>query len=130
MRIQGVWEFRDSILFPGYIFLEVEAADLEALQTDLELVTDYHRLLSTDGGVSVLTPQETQAVQDLCGPSHYVPTSYGIIESGRLRVSRGPLRGRESSVVKIDRHKRCAYLRAGVLGRAAVRVGLEVPIKT
>lgn len=128
MRIQGVWEFRDSVIFPGYIFLET--ADIAALQADLELITDYHRLLSTDGGVSVLSPEEVRAVEDLCGPSHYVPTSLGIIESGKLRVTQGPLKGRESTVLKIDRHKRCAYLRAGVLGRAAVRVGLEVPIKT
>ena len=130
MRIQGVWEFRDSILFPGYIFLETQAADLPALEADLGLITDYHRLLRTEGGVSVLTPDEAQAVQALCGPTHYIPTSYGTITAGQLHVSRGPLKGREHSVVKIDRHPRCAYVRAGLLGRASVRVGLEVPTKT
>lgn len=130
MRIQGVWEFRDSILFPGYIFLETQAADLPSLEADLELITGYHRLLRTEGGVSVLAPDEAQAVQALCGPSHYLPTSYGTITAGQLHVSRGPLKGREHSVVKIDRHKRCAYVRAGLLGRASVRVGLEVPTKT
>lgn len=130
MRIQGVWEFRDSILFPGYIFLETQATDLPALESDLGLITDYHRLLRTEGGVSVLTSDEAQAVQALCGPTHYIPTSYGTITAGQLHVSRGPLKGREHSVVKIDRHKRCAYVRAGLLGRASVRVGLEVPTKT
>ena len=128
MRIQGVWELRDSIIFPGYIFLET--ADLASLEADLELITDYHRLLRTEGGISVLAPDEAQAIQALCGPTHYIPTSFGTIVAGQLHVSRGPLQGREHAIVKIDRHKRCAYLRAGVLGRAAVRVGLEVPTKT
>ena len=130
MRIQGVWEFRDSILFPGYIFLETQAADLPSLEADLGLITGYHRLLRTEGGVSVLTPDEAQVIQALCGPTHYLPTSYGTITAGQLHVSHGPLKGREHSVVKIDRHKRCAYVRAGLLGRASVRVGLEVPTKT
>ncbi len=81
-------------------------------------------------GISVLAPDEAQAIQALCGPTHYIPTSFGAIVAGQLHVSRGPLQGREHAIVKIDRHKRCAYLRAGVLGRAAVRVGLEVPTKT
>lgn len=56
--------------------------------------------------------------------------SEGIIEGDRVVVTRGPLKGREASITRIDRHKRLAWVDMDVFGRSkSIRVGLEIVSK-
>ena len=53
--------------------------------------------------------------------------SEGIIENDRVVVTKGPLKGNEGLIRKIDRHKRRAYLEVGLFGRKIeTQVGLEI----
>ena len=128
LKVRGEWLYTDSILFPGYVMLATR--DLPGLQRDLRILTEYNRLLSTDHGVVPLSNEELRVVEAVAGPEHYLAVSQGVIRGDALVVTGGPLKGKEPLIQRIDRHKRCAYLTAGVLGRARVRVGLEVPVRT
>ena len=54
----------------------------------------------------------------------------GIIENDQVIITRGPLKGHEGLIKKIDRHKRKAYLEMEMFGRKLeTQVGLEVVVK-
>ena len=64
---------------------------------------------------------------------HVLRASTGVIEDGALKVQRGPLRGREADVRRIDRHKRMAYVGLGGRdgsGGFTLRAALNVPQKS
>ena len=56
--------------------------------------------------------------------------SEGVIEGDCVMVIRGPLKGHEARITRIDRHKRLAWVDMDMLGRhKAIRVGLEIVSK-
>lgn len=143
-RQDGVWGVRTDLLFPGYVL--VATGDTEALERQLDLITEFHQLVRQGDAVATLAPEEVALVRGLGGLSRTVGVSLGEIVAGELVVRRGPLMGREGIIAKIDRHKRVAYLDpaafpriAGGLGlgaegrrssRRMPRVGLEVMAKS
>lgn len=127
-RRGGAWRLCDEVMFPGYIFLVTD--DPAGLAEGLGLLTSFAYLLGRGGAPSTLDEREVAFVRDFGGPQHMVALSRGSIEGGRLAVEEGPLKGREHLVAKVDRHKRMAWLRGGMLGEGSVRVGLEVVSKT
>lgn len=140
-RRDGIWTVRTDVLFPGYVI--VATCDAEDLASKLDLITEFHHLLRQGDAVATLDEGEVALIHALGGTSHTVSVSLGEIVQGRLRVTAGPLMGREDLVTKIDRHKRLAYLDApafpriaGGTGlapdspRRAPRVGLEVMAKS
>ena len=59
--------------------------------------------------------------------THVVGMSEGVIEGDDVRITKGPLRGMEAQIAKIDRHKRLAWLDIRMCGREKqVKVGLEI----
>ena len=63
--------------------------------------------------------------------SRILRASEGRIEGGVLTVERGPLRGSERIVRKVDRHKRMAYVGLGDGdSEFLLRAGLSVPSKS
>ena len=51
--------------------------------------------------------------------------SQGVIEGDEVKVTKGPLKGQEAKIRKIDRHKRLAFLEMHMFGRTkVVKVGL------
>lgn len=127
-RHGGAWHLCDEVMFPGYIFLVT--GDPAGLAEGLGLLTSFAYLLNCDGVPATLDEREVAFVRDFGGPQHMVVLSRGSIVDGRLTVEEGPLKGREHLVAKVDRHKRMAWLRGGILGVGSVRVGLEVVSKT
>lgn len=54
-----------------------------------------------------------------------------MIEGDEVKVVKGPLRGQEAKIVKVDRHKRLAWLEMHMFGRTkVVKVGLEIVSKS
>lgn len=142
-RQEGVWGVRTDLLFPGYVL--VATGDINALESQLNLITEFHQLVRQGDAVATLAPEEVALIRGLGGTSRTVGISMGEIIAGELVVRRGPLMGRENIIAKIDRHKRVAYLDStafprivdgsspGVEGRRlqrrSPRVGLEVMVK-
>lgn len=62
--------------------------------------------------------------------THVVQMSEGFIEGDRVLVTRGPLKGHELEIKRINRHKREAELEVPILGRTKrIKVGLEIVSK-
>ena len=53
--------------------------------------------------------------------------SKGLIEGNQIYITQGPLKGKEGLIVKIDRHKRLAYLQLSMFHKELIaKVGLEI----
>ena len=78
-----------------------------------------------------LTADERDWFLAFSDAAHVVRMSEGVIEGDTVKVTRGPLMGREGLIRKIDRHKRRAYLEVTMFGRTIpASVGLEIVRKT
>lgn len=130
-RERGVWGVRESSAYPGYLFAIVR--NMDAFLDAFSLIArDDIRLVAPDGAgtCACLTAREARLVVELTGGTHVIEASTGRIVEGRLVVERGPIRGREDLVTKIDRHRRSAWLDMGLPGSPSVSVALEVVSKS
>lgn len=128
-RIKGEWKKLKRILFPGYVILDSE--ELEELYLELKQIPGLTHLLGTGKEVVPLTKEEVEFLKDFGGKKQVVFISEGIIENSRVKITSGPLRGKEGYIKKIDRHKRKAYLDVPMFGRIQkIQVGLEILSKT
>ena len=60
-----------------------------------------------------------------------IEMSKGVIEGGRVIAIHGPLKGREARIVRINLHKRLAWVDIDMFGCSkTIRVGLEIVSKS
>lgn len=129
-RKDGAWLKRIEKLFPGYVF--VEADDPLRVRQLLRSIPAFTRLLGSAGDTSVpLTPDEVAWINvHTSAETHVLEMSEGTIEGDRVTVTSGPLKGKEASITRIDRHKRLAWVDMDMFGRKkTIRVGLEIVAK-
>lgn len=100
-RYEGRWHLERNILFPAHVFLESE---------DENLLADEIKACFCLQGIKLFTVARNEEIflKKLCGESHNLNMSEGIIRRGIPKIIRGPLKGMESRICKIDRHKRLA----------------------
>ena len=136
-RRGGQWRDEEGLLFPGYVF--VDTAEPERFAAELGRVSGLTRLLASGGeGSRRFVPISDDERALICaftgedsGGGRVMGVSEGVVEGGRVVVTRGPLVGREAMVAKIDRHKRLAWLEAEMFGRRLrLKVGLEIVRKS
>lgn len=126
----GQWRTVRKQLLPGYVFIQTSCPDEAALK--LKSVPAFTRLLGSNGERFMpLAPDEVawlNAFTDV--ETHVVQMSEGFIEGDRVLVTRGPLKGHELEIKRINRHKREAELEVPILGRTKrIKVGLEIVSK-
>ena len=102
-KYEGIWHLERQLLFPGSVFLESNNEKI---------------LLKELGKCNVIAPQENlfirmsrkeeQLLKRLCGVKHHLEMSRGVIRRGETKIIEGPLKGMESRISRIDRHKRLA----------------------
>lgn len=130
----GEWVVRRKVLFPGYVF--VDTRDPKGFNAALKDVRGMTRLLASGDAESgrrfiQISDDEKALICAFTGESHVMRMSEGVIEGDEVRIVNGPLCGCEAMVVKIDRHKRLAWLDAEMFGRhLKLKVGLEVVRKS
>lgn len=126
MKLKGEWRVVESLLIPGYLF--IVTSDVDALRLRLYDVPALTKLLQMGTDIVPLEPEEVDWINRFTKPfERTVGFSEGYMVGDRVIVTSGPLMGYESKIVKIDRHKRFAYLRFRILGRSKdVKVGLEI----
>ena len=105
-RYHGEWHKETKILFPGYIFLV--SPDKEKLFFQLKKVMGLTKLIGTGDEVVPLTEEEIHFLLEFGKDEQIVEMSEGIIENEQVIITRGPLKGHEGLIKKIDRHKRKA----------------------
>lgn len=118
-------------IFPGYVFIETE---LDA-NGFFELITEFvHnsktiiRLLNYGNSNEIaLRNEERTLLQKLYGDGQCINSSIGFMEGDRIYVTDGPLKGRESMIKRINRHRKEASIELEMLGRVIqVTVGLDI----
>lgn len=129
-RKDGAWRKRIERLFPGYVFVETD--DPLRVRQLLRSVPAFTRLLGSAGDTFVpLTSDEVAWISvHTNAETHVLEMSEGAIEGDRVTVTSGPLKGKEASITRIDRHKRLAWVDMDMFGRKkTIRVGLEIVAK-
>lgn len=129
-RKSGQWHRILEKLFPGYVFVRTSAP--KRAREVLGRVPAFTRMLTSAGDTCLpLTADEVAWINATTNmDTHVMEMSEGVIEGNRVVVIRGPLKGREASITRVDRHKRLAWVDMNMFGRnKTIRVGLEIVSK-
>ena len=118
-------------IFPGYVFIETEATRQEIIKEMQDIFHTSHDIFRFvkygDTGDIAMKEDERNTLQKLCNDDHCIEASSGIIAGNRVYVKEGPLKGFESIIRKIDRHKRRAFIELDFMGDVRkVAVALEI----
>lgn len=125
-RYKGAWHTERKILFPACVFLESE--DERTLSEELMKYSNLkaNKLSMLDRGTEIF-------LKNLCGESGNLSMSKGILHKGTPQIIKGPLKGMEERIYKIDRHKRLATVAAEGLPETGtlrwITAGLEITEK-
>lgn len=121
----GAWTVQIVPLYRGYVFAASrDAAGLGQALARLGLRSDAHQ---PDGRLTPLADDVREWIASAMDERRVLRASEGVIEGGKLRVQTGPLAGRESSVAKIDRHRRTCTVRIGGKSGTVEHMALNVP---
>lgn len=125
-RVRGVWERHEEMLVPGYLFIECD--DAGKVADELRRVPAFTRLLGNDDRFIPLNVDETIWFNTFMSRNQRtIRMSEGAIEGERVVVTNGPLVGHEGDIVKVDRHKRLAWMDMSMFGRMkTIKIGLEI----
>lgn len=129
-RRDGGWVREAQRLFPGYVFITTN--DIDNVAQRLRELPFFAKVIGGhDEAYVPLMPEEVAWLQALTNvESHTVELSTGVIEGDEVKIWKGPLKGQEAKIRKIDRHKRLAYVEMHMFGRTKViKVGLEIVSK-
>ena len=125
IRYKGQWHIQKKKLFPGYLFLVSD--NLDELYEQLKKINAMTKLLGAGDDIIPLTQNEIDFLLRFAGDEELVKMSQGIIIGDKVTILSGPLKGMESTIQKIDRHKRKAWLNLEMFGRQQlVEVGVEI----
>lgn len=116
-RKSGQWHRILEKLFPGYVFVRTSAP--EQVREVLGRVPAFTRMLTSAGDTCLpLTADEVAWINATTNvDTHVMKMSKGVIEGDRVMVTRGPLKGHEALIARIDRHKRLAWVDMDMFGR-------------
>ena len=121
----GIWRIKTRKMFPNYVFLDSD--DGEALYDELDRYRDFLQVLEQDRELLHVKKEEEKLLRELCGKEHHMAMSRGEIKQSVTHVMEGPLMGKESLIVRIDRHKRLAYLNSEIFSWCKdMKAGLEI----
>ena len=118
-------------LFRGYVFVETDEDHLcflYHLNDHIKPVKGFLRLLRHDRSIEeTVLPHERAFIEKFTNHRKVIEVSIGVIVGDKVIVTEGPLMGMESMIVRVDRHKRTAYLEVDFFDRIqTVEVGLNV----
>ncbi len=123
--VKGEWTKVTKPLFPGYIFFQTD--DAEDLYWRLKKLIAFTKILATGREYTPISAEEEMFIKNLIGEDYVAEQSIGVIEGDKIIVKQGPLYGLEGSIIKINRHKRIAIIRADFMGGPReIKVGLEI----
>lgn len=128
-RRSGTVKREIRFLFPGYVFIESILSDQQFIQEISPVITrcsDIFGLLKYSNTEISMKESEKNMLISLCNNEYCIEASYGIIEGDKIHIIDGPLKGMESIVRKVNRHKREALIEIEIMGDVRlVTVALE-----
>ncbi len=127
-KYQGEWHLEQKTMFPGYLFLITD--QIEEIFLYLRKVPELTKVLGYGDDVVPISEKEEAFLTKISGGGNIVEMSYGIQVGDKIIVKEGILKGLESVIRKIDRHKRKALIEIEMLGEIRqVEIGLEITQK-
>jgi transcriptional antiterminator NusG len=119
-RSEGMWKRVERDMFPGYVFLQSARPDM--LSEELNRYREIFHILAELGYMIPVYEDEEASLRELCGARHILSISYGYRdrEAGRDCITRGPLKGREKRLLKLDWRRRFAQVEVSLVRRQAV----------
>ena len=134
-RKKGQVKVEEPLLFKNYVFVQtnLDYKEFSAfLVANIKSITGFIKLLKHDNeGTESLYPQEREFLERFTNKNKVIEQSIGFIEGDQVVILQGPLAGHESSIIKVNRHKRLAILEISMFGETReVEVGLEIISKT
>ncbi len=121
-------------LFPGYVFIESELSCKEFIKRTAPIIyfsNDIVCILKYSDTEYALRESEKQMLLVLCNDERCIQSSIGFVEGDEIFITHGPLRGLESKIKRINRHKRQAWIEVEIMGDTRlVCVALEIVKKS
>lgn len=117
-RYLGAWHEERALFLPGYLFWVAE---------------DWKDGWKNFGHskLSLVGRHEEEFLKRITDGRDEIGMSYGVIQGGVLKISKGAMVGMENRVTKIDRHKRKGYIRLRIDEEERVaEIGLEITQKS
>ena len=130
-RRHGVINKDNQICFPGYVFIKSKYRAHEFIKEVLPVVHKikeaYLFLHYGDKYDVAMRECEKKSMNNLLGSNFCIESSIGFIEGDAIRIISGGLMWTESTIKKINRHKREAIIEVNIMGDIRqVSVVLEV----
>jgi transcription termination/antitermination protein NusG len=129
-KTTGIVKKEVKPLFPSYVFIESKVSEkkfMEKISVLLRSSSDILRLLRYSESEIAMRESEKQMLLSLCNENYYIEASSGVIEGDKVKIIHGPLKGWESMVRKIDRHKKLAWIDLEFIGEVRlICVSLEI----
>lgn len=118
-------------MFPGYVFVETKR-DGRSFITFVERITKKSKYIikllgKGNPDYMAVNEKEKAFLLGFLDGRYIVGESIGFIEGDRVFMTSGPLLGKESTIKRIDRHKRCAEIELEFMGDVR-RVSVSVEI--
>ena len=122
----GKWHDVKDILFKGYVFMISD--EVNQLYVELKKIPDFTKVIGKKKEeIYPLTVEEISFLKSFGKEDHIVEMSTGFIQGEHIFITEGPLQGKEGLIIKIDRHKRIAYLQLSMFNKETItKVGLEI----
>ena len=120
----GQWENREQILLPSYVFLYTEQ---DQLPVNLRAkAQDLYTILQYDHGVRTLTGADSDYAQWIFRHQGNIKPSKVLAEGETIKIIDGPLLDCQGKIVKLDKHKRRAWVEFEFDGmKRVVSMGVE-----
>ncbi|MCR5796739.1 MAG: antiterminator LoaP [Eubacterium sp.] len=107
-KYQGEETSVQLMLFPGYVF--IDTTQPKEVHELLYRNKNYIGFLKCDDEFISVSEGEKQIISHFMGESDCASASLGVMENGTVLIIDGPLKGMEDKIVKIDRHKKKAWV--------------------
>jgi len=129
VRRKGVARPSMAAVFPGYVFVEAEAADIAEHQRLFRRTEGFARFLRSNQNIKPLAGRDLELVMHFIkkvGPVAGV-SRVRFDERSRIVVAEGPLAGLEGLIIKVDKRKKRAKVRLSLYDDSfAVDLAFEV----
>ena len=124
-KVKGEWIKDRKPFFPGYIFVEIEKDRAEDF--DKRLRKKKSKLITVDGVITPIMPEERDYLMRLGGEEHIIHHSEGFRVDDMVEITSGSFKGYKGEIRKLDRHNRRARVCMYLMGQEfEVEIGLEI----
>lgn len=122
----GEWIDVEKVLLPGYII--VATRDVGSVVRTMRAIPEFTRLLAVGEFFVPLADDERAWIEAFTSrDDRCVAMSEGVMEGDQVVVLKGPLKGREALITRVNRHKNIAFVELEFCGRKVrTKVGLGI----